>query len=148
MGPLTDLCLPPITKDAAYLSPLSLLPSSFYFSFGLRCPLPFQLSCLRFTRPCDPHTALLLQWPVVPLSTRSRAKYISSCSFTTTNKDHQVTSSTQSDPAAPGPFAAPLENQPCIRQIRAISGPRAWLEAAARCDCDIELGNLPKCPSV
>jgi len=95
VSPLTDLCLPPITKDAEYLSPLS--SSSFYFSFGFRCPLPFQFSCLRFTRPCDPHTALLLQWSVVPLSARSRAKYIFSCSFSTTNKDIQVTSSSQSD---------------------------------------------------
>lgn len=123
-----DLCLPPIAKDAAECASSPLPPSSFYFSFGLHCPLPFQLSCLRFTRPCDPHTALLLQWPVVPLSARSRAKYISSCSsFTTIDKDVQVTFSTPSDPATLVPSSGPRGSTDLdSRWSSRVLGPHHW----------------------
>lgn len=119
MGPLTDLRLPLPPGRTRRILPLP--SSSFYFSFGLHCPLPFQLSCLRFTRPCDPHTALLLQWPVVPLSARSRAKYnsLSSCSFVTIDKDVQVTFATQSDLATvtrPSPSSSHLEKRPSAQR--------------------------------
>lgn len=108
----TSVSLP--SRRTRSISPLSLRSSSFYFSFGLRCSLPFQLSCLRFTRSCDPHTALLLQWPVVPLSARSRAKYISSCSFTTTNKDIQITFLSQSDLTTSRPLRPRWRTNPAL----------------------------------
>lgn len=37
------------------------------------------LSSFLFARPRDPHTPLLLQWPLVPLSARSRQAHLLSC---------------------------------------------------------------------
>lgn len=91
---LTDLLLPFHQKKDALLEDLT--PSSLFF-----LPLSFLLLLLRlllfrplcspsltisrplssflFARPRDPHTPLLLQWPLVPLSARSRQAHLLSC---------------------------------------------------------------------
>lgn len=91
---LTDLLLPFHQKKDALLedltpSSLFFLPLSFLFlllrlllfrplcSPSLTISRP--LSSFLFARPRDPHTPLLLQWPLVPLSARSRQAHLLSC---------------------------------------------------------------------
>lgn len=96
---LTDLVLPFHQKKDALLEDLT--PSSLFFlPLSFLFPLPPSLllrlllfrplcspsltisrplSSFLFARPRDPHTPLLLQWPLVPLSARSRQAHLLSC---------------------------------------------------------------------
>lgn len=137
----TSVSLP--SRRTRSISPLSLRPPSTSLSVFA---VPYHFNFPVFVSPgCAIRTALLLQWPVVPLSARSRAKYISSCSFTTTNKDIKVTSSTQVIllyQGLCGPVGEPtLFCQILILGSRAIgNGDTMWLWYHSR--------SLPKCLKV
>lgn len=64
--------LPTFAKDAGDPFPLHL---SLVLLLFRPFTVPYQYNYSVFVSPgvCDPHTALLLQWPMVPLSARSRA---------------------------------------------------------------------------
>lgn len=129
-GPLTDLCLPPIAKDAEHLLPLlSLHPPSTSLFRPLRS-VPYHFNSPVFVLPGrvrSAHGASSSEWPVVPLSARSRAKYTSSSvSFTTVRQGHsKVTSRRRSALLCRGLLLRRSVEEPTLSRRIPVLDPRA-----------------------